>query len=102
MTNFDESETFDNRLSTALPFHANSAHGSTFDLPPGATVAVVSDGIGDAFSDVENAQTWFAGRWQEPPPLASFILDVGYEARGCGDDRTAVVVWCGHAARDGN
>lgn len=89
-----EMDSFENRLPRVLPFHPHQANGTTLTIPKGASIAMVTDGVGDAFEDVDGANRWFAERWENPPPLASFILDVSYEARGCGDDRTAVVVWC--------
>ncbi|MFL6140469.1 MAG: protein phosphatase 2C domain-containing protein [Labedaea sp.] len=63
-------------------------------LPADATITVVTDGVGDAFTDVAGADAWFADRWRAPVPLESFLLDVGYHASGQLDDRTAVTVWC--------
>lgn len=80
------------RLSEFLPFHSERAHSAVVRLPRGAVVAFTSDGVGDALAD--RTQGWFAERWAEPPHIASFLQDVGYEAKGQLDDRTAVVVWC--------
>lgn len=88
-----------NALHNFLPHHPNSAVTTPYDLEPGAVVAVVTDGVGDAFSEVPNAAQWFAQRWETPVPLESFLLDVGYHARGQLDDRTSVTVWCQDGAR---
>ncbi|MEU3457698.1 protein phosphatase 2C domain-containing protein [Micromonospora sp. NPDC006766] len=84
-----------NTLSTFLPHTPDAAAGLTFALGDGDTVAVLSDGVADAFSEVPGAAGWFAERWRRPPPLASFLLDVDFDARQQLDDRTAVVVWAG-------
>jgi hypothetical protein len=83
-----------NTLHNFLPYHPDRAVTISYDLEPGAIVAVVTDGVGDAFTDVPNAAQWFAQRWERPVPLESFLLDVGYQARGQLDDRTSVTVWC--------
>ncbi|TDC60061.1 hypothetical protein E1200_31125 [Actinomadura sp. GC306] len=79
-------------LSEFLPFHPDRAQTTELTLEEGAVLALVTDGIGDVLAD--GAAPWFAERWAEPPHIASFVADVGYDARGRLDDRTAVVVWC--------
>ncbi len=88
-----------NILHNFLPYHPDRAVIVAYDLEPGATVAVVTDGVGDAFTEVPNAARWFAQRWETPVPLESFLLDVGFQARGQLDDRTSVTVWCRDGAR---
>jgi hypothetical protein len=83
-----------NALSEFLPYHPNRAVATMVDLAPHDVLALVTDGVSDAFGIINGAAAWFAERWRDPPPIASFILDVGYEARTQNDDRTAVVVWC--------
>lgn len=85
-------------LDAFLPHVPKAARGGLFEMRYGDTIAVLSDGVSDAFSTVAGAACWFARRWREPPPLASFLLDVDYEAKTMQDDRTAVVVWNGEAA----
>jgi hypothetical protein len=80
-------------LRAFLPHRPQDAQAILFDLNEASALAVLTDGVADAFSDVDGAERWFADRWREPPPLASFILDVDFEAKGLLDDRTAVVVW---------
>jgi hypothetical protein len=82
-------------LSAFLPHTPEAAAERTFPFGDGDTVAVLSDGVADAFSEVSGADAWFADRWRRPPPLASFLLDVDFDARQQLDDRTAVVVWAG-------
>ncbi|MBV9161745.1 MAG: protein phosphatase 2C domain-containing protein [Pseudonocardiales bacterium] len=84
-----------NAVHHFLPCHPDKVTVVYQDVPQGATITIVSDGVGDALADVPGASKWFARRWRTPPPLASFLLDVAYEARGQLDDRTAVTVWCG-------
>lgn len=86
-----------NTLHNFLPYHPDRAKTVFHDLEPGATIAVVTDGVGDAFTEVPDAAQWFAQRWESPVSLESFLLDVGFHARGQLDDRTSVTVWC----RDG-
>jgi hypothetical protein len=83
-----------NALSEFLPFHPSRAVSTTAELGPHDVLAMTTDGVADAFTLIDGAAGWFADRWREPPAIASFILDVGYEAKTHIDDRTAVVVWC--------
>jgi hypothetical protein len=88
-----------NLLRHFLPHHPDHVRTGTHVLPPEATVTIVTDGVGDAFTDIPGADQWFAARWQRPMPLESFLLDIGYHASGQLDDRTAVTVWCEPDAR---
>jgi len=83
-----------NQVRHFLPHYPNEVRVVRHVLPPRATVTVVTDGVGDAFTDIPGADQWFAERWRHPMPLESFLLDVGYHASGQLDDRTAVTVWC--------
>jgi serine/threonine protein phosphatase PrpC len=80
------------RLSEFLPFHPDRTHSTTVRVEKGAVLALATDGVGDAFTGRTGG--WFAERWAEPPHVMSFVAEVGYEAKGQLDDRTAVVVWC--------
>ncbi|GAA2432490.1 hypothetical protein GCM10010191_53150 [Actinomadura vinacea] len=80
------------RLSEFLPFHPGKARHAVVRVERGAVLAFATDGIGDALTG--RTAEWFARRWDEPPHVAAFVQDVGYEARGLLDDRTAVVLWC--------
>ncbi|MEO5876504.1 MAG: protein phosphatase 2C domain-containing protein [Streptosporangiaceae bacterium] len=80
------------RLARFLPFHPDQAECTTVRLEPGSVLAFTTDGVGDAFAG--GSGSWFAERWARPPHIASFVREVGYEADGQLDDRTAVVVWC--------
>lgn len=83
-----------NVLSEFLPYHPDRAVTTIVELDRQDVLALTTDGVADAFTVVSGAAAWFADRWRDPPPIASFILDVGYEAKTQNDDRTAVVVWC--------
>jgi hypothetical protein len=83
-----------NAVQFYLPHAPHEARTSVITLENRGAVAFVTDGIGDVLGDAGSAH-WFADRWYQPPPIASFLLDVGYEARHQLDDRTAVVVWWG-------
>lgn len=85
-------------LDAFLPHVPQAARGFSFQVRSGDTFAVLSDGVSDAFSTVAGAAGWFSRRWREPPPLASFLLDIDFEAKTLQDDRTAVVVWTGDPA----
>lgn len=79
-------------LTEFLPFHPDRARTARVTVQRGAVLAFATDGIGDMLAD--GAAPWFAERWAGPPHIASFVTDVGYDARGRLDDRTAVVIWC--------
>ncbi len=83
-----------NALNEFLPHYPESVVVRSSRVPAGATLAVVTDGIGDVLTDLKDGAEWFADRWRQPTNLNSFLLDVSYEAPGHLDDRTAVVVWC--------
>lgn len=80
-------------LSRFLPHTPREVREDVIRLGPECVIAVVTDGVGDALGLLDEGR-WFADRWRTPPPIASFLLDVSYEARGFHDDRTAVVAWC--------
>jgi serine/threonine protein phosphatase PrpC len=85
-----------NQLSAVLPFHPDQYQEDTYNLPPDSRVALMTDGLSDAFSDVAHVADFFAAQWAGPPPHpAAFLHSLCYDAPGQGDDRTAVVVWTG-------
>ncbi|MFI0370804.1 protein phosphatase 2C domain-containing protein [Actinomadura sp. 1N219] len=89
----DDKRGFDGDVLTEfLPFHPDRARTAELTLEKGAVLALATDGIGDVLAD--GAAPWFADRWAAPPHIASFVADVGYDASGRLDDRTAVVIWC--------
>jgi len=90
-----------NALPAVLPYHPDQATSRVLELPAAAALAVFTDGVSDALDEVEGACGWFSQRWATPPPLASFLLDIDFEAKGQHDDRTAVVIWCGSASTQG-
>ncbi|MFA1548407.1 protein phosphatase 2C domain-containing protein [Actinomadura chokoriensis] len=79
-------------LTEFLPFHPDRARTAWVTVQRGAVLAFATDGVGDVLAG--GAAPWFAERWAGPPHVASFVADVGFDARGQLDDRTAVVVWC--------
>lgn len=88
--------------SALLPFQPEHATAALVDLPRGATIALLTDGLATAFTRVASGQRHFAQRWRTPPSMDSFLrdvdlLDAGFDARNLSDDRTAVVMWCGAA-----
>jgi serine/threonine protein phosphatase PrpC len=93
----DEKSHGDNGLRHFLPHSPGAAVDRRVPLAPGDVVAVLTDGVADALDKIPTAARWFADRWRTAPPVASFLLDVSFEARAQQDDRTAVVVWCPEA-----
>ncbi|MEV5749773.1 protein phosphatase 2C domain-containing protein [Actinoallomurus sp. NPDC052308] len=82
------------RLEEFLPFHPDQVQDATIALGPDSVLALTTDGVGDVLAPGEALAPWFADRWRQPPHIAAFLEDVGFEAAGRLDDRTAVVVWC--------
>jgi hypothetical protein len=68
-------------------------------LEPGAALAVMTDGVSEAFGLGQAARDWFAERWRRPPAVGAFLLDVGFDQVQMHDDRTAVMVWGGEGAK---
>jgi serine/threonine protein phosphatase PrpC len=81
-------------LEYYLPYHPDRSQSDVIDLGPADVLAIMTDGLGDAISMLPDAAAWFASKWREPPDVARFMVDVGYEDSQFNDDRTAVVVWC--------
>ncbi|WP_164842605.1 protein phosphatase 2C domain-containing protein [Actinoplanes solisilvae] len=84
-----------NAVSACLPLHPGRAERRIYRFPAGAVLALVSDGVGDAWTMMSEANAYFARQWSDPPALGAFLNDIGYDARGFQDDRTAVTVWTG-------
>lgn len=88
-----------NEVAGRLPDTPQLARGHYVTLAPGAALALVTDGIGDAWADpAGNVNEYFANAWRSPVPATRFTADVGFDAPQCLDDRTAVVVWNGGRA----
>lgn len=88
-----------NEVAGRLPDTPQLARGHYVTLAPGAALALVTDGIGDAWADpAGNVNEYFANAWRSPVPVTRFTADVGFDAPQCLDDRTAVVVWNGGRA----
>ncbi|MFI6099365.1 protein phosphatase 2C domain-containing protein [Lentzea sp. NPDC051213] len=97
LTGADKAGLDRNTLDAFLPHHPDRVVLNQDEVT--GAIAVMTDGVSDVWGDVPGAAEWFSRRWRTPPPLASFLLDVSYEAPGQVDDRTAVVVWCGGGER---
>lgn len=80
-------------VASVLPLNWSSARQDLLVIAPGETLALVTDGMGDLWSMHGRANDYYYRRWSVPPPVASFVNDVCFDARGEQDDRTAVVVW---------
>lgn len=88
-----------NEVAGRLPDTPQLARDHYVTLAPGAALALVTDGIGDAWADpAGNVNEYFANAWRSPVPATRFTADVGFDAPQCLDDRTAVVVWNGGRA----
>ncbi|MFJ2867815.1 protein phosphatase 2C domain-containing protein [Kitasatospora sp. NPDC087314] len=85
-----------NEVAGRLPDTPHLAVDGYVTLAAGAALALVTDGIGDAWADqAGNVNEYFANAWRSPVPATRFTADVGFDAPQCLDDRTAVVVWNG-------
>ncbi|WP_457031852.1 protein phosphatase 2C domain-containing protein [Kitasatospora sp. P5_F3] len=92
-------EVVSNEVAGRLPDTPQLAVDRLVTLAPGAALALVTDGIGDAWADPGgNVNQYFANAWHLPVPATRFTADVGFDAPQCLDDRTAVVVWNGGRA----
>lgn len=88
-----------NEVAGRLPDTPQLARYHYVTLAPGAALALVTDGIGDAWADpAGNVNEYFANAWRSPVPATQFTADVGFDAPQCLDDRTAVVMWNGDRA----
>jgi hypothetical protein len=90
----------DSQSTALLPFHPDKAVAALVDLPRRAVVALTTDGMARGL--VGSGQRRTAEAWRLPPPMTSFLADVGHltdtlDAQRLTDDRTAVVMWCGSA-----
>jgi hypothetical protein len=83
-----------NVLDEFLPYYSKKAISKSVWLEEGDIIALTTDGVADVLAPPGRAAAWFADRWRYPPHIASFFMDVGYEAKTQTDDRTAVVLWC--------
>ncbi|WP_370084342.1 protein phosphatase 2C domain-containing protein [Streptacidiphilus sp. MAP12-16] len=83
-----------------LPHDLDHVSYGVNELESGDALALTTDGIADAFATGPGARRWFAQRWQQPPAVGAFLLDVGFDQAQMHDDRTAVVVWCTDGRRE--
>jgi serine/threonine protein phosphatase PrpC len=71
-----------------------SPESTTVFLKPGEMLVLGTDGIGDPVGDGTNDfGRELAHRWQQPPTIDEFLLDVNVYRRSFDDDRTAVAIW---------
>jgi serine/threonine protein phosphatase PrpC len=82
-----------NVVAHVLPTSPHAVATTAVRIAPGSVIAIVTDGIGDALATLPEANRYFARSWATPPSSTAFIDDVGYDAEGFQDDRTAVAVW---------
>jgi len=88
-----------NEVAGQLPDTPQLARDLYVTLAPGTALALVTDGIGDAWADpAGNINEYFANAWRSPVPATRFTADVGFDAPQRLDDRTAVVIWNGGRA----
>lgn len=88
-----------NEVAGQLPDTPQLARALYVTLAPGTALALVTDGIGDAWADpAGNVNEYFANAWRSPVPATRFTADVCFDAPQCLDDRTAVVMWNGGPA----
>lgn len=88
-----------NEVAGRLPDTPQLTRDHCVTLAPGSALALVTDGVGDAWADpAGTVNEYFANAWRTPVPATRFIADVGFDAPQCLDDRTAVVLWNGGAA----
>jgi len=84
-----------NVLPAVLPYDPSDVLARVLRVEAGQAVALMTDGMGDALTDVAGAQDYFTRRWAAPSVISHFLADLCFDAPGQLDDRTAVVVWCG-------
>lgn len=88
-----------NEVAGRLPDTPQLARARSVTLAPGTALALVTDGVGDAWADpAGHINEYFANTWRSPVPATRLIADIGFDAPQCLDDRTAVVVWNGGRA----
>ncbi|MGY0234285.1 protein phosphatase 2C domain-containing protein [Longispora urticae] len=85
----------DNSVACYLPHRPSGADHVVATFAVGSVLALLTDGVADAFHKFPGAERYFAERWSRPVPATAVLIDVNYEARTAQDDRTAVVLWLG-------
>ena len=76
-----------------LPGPANPESATVY-LQPGEMLVLGTDGLGDPAGDGSNDfGRELANRWQTPPTIDQFLLDINVYRRSFDDDRTAVAIW---------
>jgi serine/threonine protein phosphatase PrpC len=82
-----------NAVPHTLPADPHAARETRLALRPGDVLSLVSDGVGDGLATIKELNAYLADRWHQPPPIASYLSDVGFDAERFLDDRTSVTVW---------
>ncbi len=82
-----------NAVLHTLPTEPQAVRETRLALLPGDVVTLVSDGVGDGLATIAELNAYLADHWRWPPPIASYINDVGFDAERFLDDRTSVTVW---------
>jgi Protein phosphatase 2C len=96
MTGMEKEGLDRNTLSAVLPFNLDRPERYSFNIPPSARVAIMTDGLSDSLSTIAGAAKFFVQQWAGAAPHpAAFLHSLCYDGPGQTDDRTAVVVWCG-------
>jgi protein phosphatase 2C-like protein len=86
-----------NVLPATLPFNPDQSKEDYLNIFSSDRLAIMTDGLSDTLDRVAGAFEFFTNRWAGPAPHpAAFLHDLCYDGPGQLDDRTAVVVWCGH------
>ncbi|MFF2778509.1 protein phosphatase 2C domain-containing protein [Streptomyces sp. NPDC058052] len=81
------------RLHAYLPHTPEAAQGRHVRLQPGEALALTTDGVGDALTELPAAQELFHRQWAAPVQPIDLLLHIAYDSHQRNDDRTAVVVW---------
>ncbi|MGW6204420.1 protein phosphatase 2C domain-containing protein [Streptomyces sp. NPDC055089] len=81
------------RLDAYLPHTPEAVRRQLVRLAPGDVLALTSDGVGDALTDLPEAHDWFHRQWASPVSAFELLLHINYDSHQRNDDRTAVVVW---------
>ncbi|MFH0520153.1 protein phosphatase 2C domain-containing protein [Streptomyces sp. M41] len=82
-----------NAVAHTLPADPHAATETRLTLRPGDVISLVTDGLGDGLATIDDLNTYLAGRWRQPLPVAAYLNDVGFDAERFLDDRTSITVW---------
>jgi serine/threonine protein phosphatase PrpC len=88
-----------NEVRQCLPERVGRPVEKVWQVDQGNVFCLVSDGVGDGLASIAPLNAHLAEQWAAPPRLSTFISQVGFDAKGYLDDRTAVTVWVGPGGR---